>query len=83
MFDDQRGPHLCESLGHLVIGIRDPGRVACDPACRASGAGGTRAPARQSTQTTAAPGGCVIKGNRNRRGEWICHMPGMPYCEQT
>lgn len=43
----------------------------------------TRAPARQSTQTTAAPGGCVIKGNRNRRGEWIYHMPGMPYYEQT
>lgn len=27
--------------------------------------------------------GCVIKGNRNRRGEWIYHVPGMPYYEQT
>lgn len=23
--------------------------------------------------------GCVIKGNRNRRGQWIYHLPGMPY----
>lgn len=28
-------------------------------------------------------GGCTIKGNRNRRGEWIYHLPGMPYYEQT
>ena len=27
--------------------------------------------------------GCTIKGNRNRRGEWIYHLPGMPYYEQT
>jgi hypothetical protein len=19
-----------------------------------------------------------IKGNRNRKGQWICHLPGMP-----
>lgn len=30
-----------------------------------------------------ASGGCVIKGNRSRRGEWIYHLPGMPYYEQT
>jgi endonuclease YncB( thermonuclease family) len=28
-------------------------------------------------------GGCAIKGNRNRRGEWIYHLPGMPYYDQT
>ena len=28
-------------------------------------------------------GGCLIKGNRNRRGEWIYHLPGMPYYDQT
>ena len=28
-------------------------------------------------------GRCLIKGNRNRRGEWIYHLPGMPYYEQT
>jgi len=30
-----------------------------------------------------APSGCVIKGNRNRRGQWIYHLPGMPYYDQT
>jgi len=27
--------------------------------------------------------GCVIKGNRNRRGQWIYHLPGMPYYDVT
>lgn len=27
--------------------------------------------------------GCVIKGNRNRKGQWIYHLPGMPYYEAT
>jgi endonuclease YncB( thermonuclease family) len=27
--------------------------------------------------------GCTIKGNRSRRGEWIYHLPGMPYYEET
>jgi endonuclease YncB( thermonuclease family) len=26
---------------------------------------------------------CSIKGNRNRKGEWIYHLPGMPYYEET
>jgi len=26
---------------------------------------------------------CRIKGNRNRKGQWIYHLPGMPYYEQT
>ena len=26
---------------------------------------------------------CAIKGNRNRRGEWIYHLPGRPYYAQT
>jgi endonuclease YncB( thermonuclease family) len=26
---------------------------------------------------------CAIKGNHSRRGEWIYHLPGMPYYEQT
>ena len=30
-----------------------------------------------------SPLGCVIKGNRNRRGQWIYHLPGMPYYDQT
>lgn len=32
---------------------------------------------------TSTSSGCVIKGNRNRRGQWIYHLPGMPYYEQT
>ena len=37
---------------------------------------------RQSAQVTFK-NGCNIKGNRNRRGQWIYHLPGMPYYEQT
>jgi endonuclease YncB( thermonuclease family) len=42
-------------------------------------------PARRTPQVrTAQPSvGCVIKGNRSRRGEWIYHLPGMPYYDQT
>lgn len=40
--------------------------------------------ARSSTQQAAASGGrCAIKGNRNRKGHWIYHLPGMPYYDQT
>ncbi|WP_162291014.1 thermonuclease family protein [Erythrobacter colymbi] len=28
-------------------------------------------------------GMCLIKGNRSRSGEWIYHLPGMPYYDQT
>lgn len=27
--------------------------------------------------------GCDIKGNRNRKGQWIYHLPGMPYYDAT
>lgn len=30
-----------------------------------------------------ASGACAIKGNRNRKGEWIYHLPGMPYYDAT
>lgn len=40
-----------------------------------------RVPAAWSTIRFA--GGCTIKGNRSRRGEWIYHLPGMPYYTQT
>ena len=36
---------------------------------------------RPAAQQSA--GGCVIKGNQSRRGEWIYHVPGMPYYTQT
>lgn len=52
-----------------------------------AGAGRTQSIAVTSRQTRSSgasrSGNCVIKGNRSRRGEWIYHMPGMPYYEQT
>jgi hypothetical protein len=35
--------------------------------------------ARGSLAKADTRGSCVIKGNRNRRGEWIYHVPGVPY----
>ncbi len=43
-------------------------------------------PARLARRRAAAPaasGACLIKGNRNRRGEWIYHLPGTPYYNET
>jgi hypothetical protein len=37
-----------------------------------------RPPVTRQTSTT-----CAIKGNHSRRGDWIYHLPGMPYYEQT
>lgn len=35
---------------------------------------------RQADRPAAqATSGCAIKGNRNRKGQWIYHLPGMPY----
>ena len=39
-----------------------------------------RSGARQSDY---ASGECLIKGNHSRKGEWIYHLPGMPYYAQT
>ena len=37
----------------------------------------------RSSWRVRAQSKCAIKGNRNRRGEWIYHVPGMPYYERT
>ena len=42
-----------------------------------------REPERRAEQSSGPSGACVIKGNHSRRGEWIYHVPGMPYYEQT
>lgn len=34
---------------------------------------------RQAPPVAQTVSGCVIKGNRNRKGQWIYHLPGMPY----
>jgi endonuclease YncB( thermonuclease family) len=44
----------------------------------------SRTPTVSSLRSSAQPSGnCVIKGNRNSRGEWIYHLPGMPYYGRT
>ena len=40
-------------------------------------------PGRNAARMPPAGDGCVIKGNRNRKGQWIYHVPGMPYYDQT
>lgn len=41
-------------------------------------------PARRGPPAEARhKGGCTIKGNRSRRGEWIYHLPGMPHYDVT
>ncbi len=41
--------------------------------------------ARSATRTPPQrrDGQCLIKGNHSRRGDWIYHLPGMPYYEAT
>lgn len=51
------------------------------PAATREGPTRYRTPAPRSVGSFA--GGCVIKGNHSRRGEWIYHLPGMPYYNQT
>ncbi|MEP2235103.1 MAG: thermonuclease family protein [Alteripontixanthobacter sp.] len=42
------------------------------------------APSRRAAETVYRNHfGCAIKGNRSRRGEWIYHLPGRPYYDQT
>jgi hypothetical protein len=51
---------------------------------RAPGAKNIRGTRRRPQPSTVQGSvGCVIKGNRSRRGEWIYHLPGMPYYDQT
>jgi endonuclease YncB( thermonuclease family) len=39
--------------------------------------------ARGQTAVAGPIGRCAIKGNRNRKGQWIYHVPGMPYYDAT
>jgi endonuclease YncB( thermonuclease family) len=38
---------------------------------------------RQPRASGSPSQGCTIKGNHSRRGDWIYHLPGMPYYNQT
>ena len=50
---------------------------------RSRGAGNRTDQSRPSAALQRLVTRCVIKGNHSRRGEWIYHLPGMPYYEQT
>lgn len=39
--------------------------------------------ARPRADASSSYSGCAIKGNRNRKGQWIYHLPGMPYYDVT
>lgn len=39
--------------------------------------------ARGQAAVAGPIGRCAIKGNRNRKGQWIYHVPGMPYYDAT
>ncbi len=39
--------------------------------------------ARSAVRPRQLTGGCNIKGNHSRKGEWIYHLPGMPFYAQT
>lgn len=62
---------------------------SADRAARPTTASGRRDAVRsksvvKSTATVRETNyGCHIKGNRNRRGQWIYHVPGMPYYDRT
>jgi endonuclease YncB( thermonuclease family) len=43
----------------------------------------TGSKAQRAEVVRPARSACNIKGNRNRRGQWIYHVPGMPYYDQT
>jgi endonuclease YncB( thermonuclease family) len=38
---------------------------------------------RPATATQTTSSSCSINGNRSRRGDWIYHLPGMPYYAET
>lgn len=60
--------------------FRNAGRPEISTPNRIAG----QARTRTSNQQAATSGGrCAIKGNRNRKGQWIYHLPGMPYYDQT
>jgi endonuclease YncB( thermonuclease family) len=67
---------------------RAAGESVREPTRTAGAKTKTRAASPQGELTDArwqarASGRCAIKGNHSRKGEWIYHVPGMPYYEAT
>jgi hypothetical protein len=65
-----------QGIWSSVFDIPEIWRSAHEPSPRASS--GARAP-RRSAAMVPPPTSCTIKGNRNLKGQWIYHLPGMPY----
>jgi endonuclease YncB( thermonuclease family) len=83
--DDYVGPEVRAKTAKLGIWssnfeLPETWRLAQEPVPRAEP--GVRAVARRA-QSAAQFQGCVIKGNRNRKGQWIYHLPGFPYYDVT
>lgn len=75
-------------LGLWTSAFELPGDFRAAKAGRAEALRAIRAQSTASNRAVplAEPfgnGRCAIKGNRNRRGQWIYHVPGMPYYEAT
>lgn len=64
-------------------GAAAPSPNADEPAAAAAAAAGAPAPAEALTDAEAASGPCLIKGNINRAGQKIYHVPGSPSYDQT
>lgn len=68
---------------HIIGKLREAEIVLAQGGTVAEPRAAARSRTRQPRQTYSSPSGCVIKGNRSRRGEWIYHLPGMPYYDVT
>jgi endonuclease YncB( thermonuclease family) len=71
-----------EGLGIWAGEFRAPAEVRAEEREVRSGAALSRSRPVERPASTSA-NGCVIKGNHSRKGEWIYHLPGMPYYNQT
>ncbi|MGB3470889.1 MAG: thermonuclease family protein [Erythrobacter sp.] len=58
-------------------------RAAQSPRGTANPGAGSRPATTRTQEAIGKQSTCRIKGNQNRRGEWIYHLPGMPYYNVT
>lgn len=70
-------------LGIWAGEFRAPAEVRAEGRDVRSSSTTDRGPRPVSRVVSSTPSNCRIKGNHSRKGEWIYHLPGMPYYEQT
>jgi len=75
---------IWSSTFELPSEVRHAGKdyVISKPVAETPSKSGTRFISTLRDQQQSS-GNCNIKGNHSRRGEWIYHLPGMPYYAQT